>query len=108
MKCDFCDITLAKGTSRWVYDMKGETLMMTDDVLLAHSDRLWAACDACHDLITKGNRERLAQRSAASLPASLRVDVAEATRAVKRIQEVAFWIPWAKVSEFTAPVQYYG
>lgn len=58
-RCDFC----AGSNPRWSYPAKdvrhtgpgGAKIMLTGG---------WAACDACHGLIERGDRNRLAERGA--------------------------------------------
>jgi hypothetical protein len=75
MRCDFCcspdvhwsfparDFTLDPGFGVAIVLEHSVVLMMPPDVPMTGG---WAACPACHALIIRGDRERLARRAARS------------------------------------------
>jgi len=106
--CDFCSVP----DVHWTYpcrDHQGsetaEALTVGSDgkvsfekmVIDGYSSGGWACCNACHALIERGDRERLATRSAKRLIRKLKADqpwlvwsLSDATAHVRRIHD-RFW-----------------
>ena len=107
-KCDFC----SSHDPQWKYPCRDYVQTEHMDAVLikrdtgdlkresmsieAHSQGAWAACPPCHALIERGDRERLARRSAKRLLKSVGTEMARAwslgnaTEHVRRIHD-AFW-----------------
>lgn len=66
--CDFCCIENEPVTTAFpAQDFESKGLPITDDVYLyLKSDGFWAACAPCAEMIDKGDRRGLAERSALS------------------------------------------
>jgi hypothetical protein len=61
-KCDFC----SDKPIRWGYTAMPSLAIMTGPVTLIHEeDGRWAACEICHDLIEKRDKDALAKHSLA-------------------------------------------
>lgn len=107
--CDFC----SSHDPQWAYPCRNHShteninavVAKRDDLsdmrfermnIKAISDGAWAACPACHMLIERGDRERLARRSAKRLLKNIDPEMARAwslgnaTEHIRRIHD-AFW-----------------
>lgn len=64
--CDFC----SKTPVRWRYPARDFTRhwQLTKASVTATSHGDWAACDHCHGIIRRGDREALAEHSLATMP----------------------------------------
>jgi hypothetical protein len=67
MRCDFC----SSPTVRWSYpttNFAGVNVRAPDGFIwVSESVGGWAACDICHEMIERGERESLAERSVSTL-----------------------------------------
>jgi hypothetical protein len=91
--CDFCSAQPVK----WAYPARphksGTAVMAKDDAPVAifnfNSPDDWAACEDCHRLIQRGDRDGLAERSADRLGLSM-LPRAESVRILRGVHD-NFW-----------------
>ena len=83
MTCDFCSGAIP----RWRFE--AATFAVDLGPVVAASDRGWAACDACCQLILEGNREGLADRAVREGPA-LPIPRQEMREALRTIHDLFF------------------
>jgi hypothetical protein len=85
-ECDFC----SSPDVRYAYPARDFIIKTPSEIPDWGSAGGWAACPPCHALIQRGDRDRLARRSAKRMAKTYDISLRAALAAVRRAQD-DFW-----------------